>query len=103
MTVTAGAIEHSDITSPEFKANPFPLLQHPDQMEQLRADPSLINLAIEELLRYTARVFMSTERFAREDVTIRGVTIRQGEIVFGGDRLCEPRRVSLRKPGKARH
>lgn len=59
------------------------LLQHPDQMEKLRDDPSLINPAIEELLRYTAPVFLSTERYAREDVTIRGVTIRRGEIVFG--------------------
>jgi cytochrome P450 len=59
------------------------LLEHPDQMEKLRADPSLINLAVEELLRYTAPVFMSTERFAREDLIIRGTTIRRGEIVFG--------------------
>ena len=59
------------------------LLQNPDQMQKLRVDPSLINTAIEELLRYTAPVFMTTERFAREDVIIRGVTIRRGEIVFG--------------------
>jgi cytochrome P450 PksS len=59
------------------------LLEHPDQMEKLRGDPSLINPAIEELLRYTAPVFLSTERYAREDITIRGVTIRRGEIVFG--------------------
>ena len=59
------------------------LLQHPDQLEKLRGDPSLINLAVEELLRYSAPVFMSTERFAREDLIIRGETIRRGEIVFG--------------------
>jgi cytochrome P450 len=59
------------------------LLQHPDQMERLRRDPSLIKSAVEELLRYTAPVFMSTERYAREDVTIQGVTIPRGEMALG--------------------
>jgi cytochrome P450 len=59
------------------------LLQHPNQMERLRRDPSLIKSAIEELLRYTAPVFNSTERYAREDVTIHGVTIPRGEMALG--------------------
>jgi cytochrome P450 PksS len=59
------------------------LLQHPDQMEKLRRDPTLIKSAVEELLRYTAPVFMSTERYAREDVTIQGVTIPRGEMSLG--------------------
>ena len=59
------------------------LLQHPDQMERLRRDPSLIKSAVEELLRYTAPVFMSTERYAREEVTIHGVTIPRGEMALG--------------------
>jgi len=59
------------------------LLQHPDQMEKLRRNPSLIKSAVEELLRYTAPVFMSTERYARQDVTIQGVTILRGEMTLG--------------------
>jgi cytochrome P450 PksS len=59
------------------------LLQHPDQMEKLRRDPSLIKSAVEELLRYTAPVFMSTERYAREEVTIHRVTIPRGEMALG--------------------
>ncbi len=59
------------------------LLEHPDQMEKLRREPTLIKPAVEELLRYTAPVFMSTERFAREDVTMHGVTIPRGEMTFG--------------------
>jgi Cytochrome P450 len=59
------------------------LLQHPDQMKKLRRDPTLIKSAVEELLRYTAPVFMSTERYAREDVTIQGVTIPRGEMTLG--------------------
>jgi cytochrome P450 PksS len=58
------------------------LLQHPDQMEKLRADPALVRPAVEELLRYTSPVEMATERYAREDVTVAGVTIPRGDMVF---------------------
>lgn len=59
------------------------LLEHPDQMEKLRRDPALIKLAVEELLRFTVPVLMTTERYAREDVTLHGVTIPRGEMTFG--------------------
>ena len=58
------------------------LLEHPEQMEKLRHDPSLIKSAVEELLRFTSPVELATERYAREDVTIGGVTIRRGEMAF---------------------
>jgi len=58
------------------------LLQHPDQLARLRDDPTLIRPAVEELLRYTSPVETATERFAREDVMVAGVTIPQGSIVF---------------------
>ncbi len=59
------------------------LLEHAKQMEELRSDPSLIKPAVEELLRYTSPVFTSTERFAREGVSIQGVSIPRGEMVLG--------------------
>ena len=59
------------------------LLEHPEQMEKLRREPSLIKSAVEELLRYTSPVFMSTERYAREDITLHGVRIPRGEMTFG--------------------
>jgi cytochrome P450 PksS len=37
---------------------------------------------VEELLRFTSPVDMATERYAREDVTIAGVAIKQGDMVF---------------------
>jgi cytochrome P450 PksS len=58
------------------------LLEHPDQREKLRDDPALIQPALEELLRYTSPVEMATERYAREDVMMAGVTIPRGEMVF---------------------
>jgi cytochrome P450 PksS len=60
------------------------LLEHPDQMEELRRCPELIKSAVEELLRFTSPLDVATERYAREDVTIRGVTIPQGAMVFVG-------------------
>jgi cytochrome P450 PksS len=60
------------------------LLEHPDQMERLRADPALIRPAVEEMLRYSSPVEIATERYAREDVTVAGVTIRRGEMVLAG-------------------
>lgn len=59
------------------------LFEHPEDMAQLRQNPTLIKTAVEELLRYTSPVFMLTERYAREDVTIHGVTIPRGEMTLG--------------------
>ena len=58
------------------------LLEHPDQMERLRADPTLLKPAVEELLRYASPLETATERYAREDVTVAGVTIPRGALVF---------------------
>ena len=58
------------------------LLEHPDQLEKLRDDPALIKPAVEELLRYSSPVETATERYAREDITIAGVTIPRGALVF---------------------
>ena len=58
------------------------LLKHPDQLRKLKDDPSLIKLAVEELLRYDGPVETSTERFAREDVDMGGTVIPRGEMVL---------------------
>lgn len=58
------------------------LFETHEAMDRLRDDPSMIKSAVEELLRYTSPVFMSTERYAREDVTIHGVTIPRGEMTL---------------------
>ena len=58
------------------------LLEHPEQFEKLRHNPSLMKPALEELLRYTSPTEMASVRYTREDVTIAGVTISRGEGVF---------------------
>lgn len=57
------------------------LLQHPDQLALLRADPSLWDSAIEELLRYDGPVETSTSRWAGEDVEFKGHLLRKGDLV----------------------
>lgn len=53
------------------------LLEHPQQLERLRADPSLAENSVEEILRYTGPV-QATSRIAKEDVEIGGVTVEKG-------------------------
>jgi cytochrome P450 len=58
------------------------LLDHPAELELLRENPALIKPGVEELLRYDSPVQLATERYAREDVTLGGVTIPRGGLVF---------------------
>lgn len=58
------------------------LLQHSDQLARLRAEPALLKPAVEELLRFSGPLETASERYAREDVTVAGVTIPGGEQVF---------------------
>jgi cytochrome P450 len=58
------------------------LLQHPDQLARLRAEPALIGSAIEELLRYVSPLEVATERYAREDLDVAGSRIRRGEVAL---------------------
>lgn len=56
------------------------LLDHPDQLERLVADPSLVPSAVEEILRWTS-IVIQFQRTAMEDVELRGKTIRKGDSV----------------------
>jgi cytochrome P450 len=56
------------------------LLDHPDQFAMLRADPSLLPGAVEEMLRFTTPV-THMARQATRDVEIRGQQIKAGDTV----------------------
>lgn len=56
------------------------LLEHPEALARLRANPTLLPSAIEEMLRYRAPV-MYFRRTAAEDTEIGGVKILEGEKV----------------------
>ena len=56
------------------------LLQHPDQLERLCANPELAETAAEEILRWTSPVIQFA-RTATKDVELGGQTIRKGDTV----------------------
>lgn len=55
------------------------LIQHPDQMRKLQADPLLVKNAVEEMLRYNGPVEIATVRWAFEDVAIGDQVIPIGD------------------------
>jgi cytochrome P450 len=59
----------------------FALLEHPEQLAELRADPDLLPGAVEELLRYLsiADIFF---RYAVDDIELGGETIAKGSTVI---------------------
>jgi cytochrome P450 len=56
------------------------LLEHPDQLERLRAQPALLPLAIEEILRWVSPVTHQA-RICTADTEVGGQHIRKGEKV----------------------
>ncbi|MEU3769792.1 cytochrome P450 [Amycolatopsis keratiniphila] len=59
------------------------LLENPDQLAKIKADPGKTLAAIEELLRVFTIAETATSRFATADVEIGGTLIRAGEGVVG--------------------
>ncbi|WP_433371703.1 cytochrome P450 [Streptosporangium sp. CA-115845] len=69
-----------DTTANMIALGTFALLNHPDQLAALRADPSGVDRAVEELLRYLT-ITHTNVRAALEDVELDGHLIRAGETV----------------------
>ncbi|MCP2626035.1 cytochrome P450 [Mycolicibacterium smegmatis] len=67
-----------DTTSATISGGMLALLEHPDQLERLRNDPSLMGTATEEMIRWVTPVkaFMRT---AATDTVVRDVPIAAGE------------------------
>ena len=57
------------------------LLRNPDQLQKLQDDPSLIEPAVEEMLRFDGPV-QATARVASERVEVGGRTVEPGQILF---------------------
>jgi cytochrome P450 PksS len=85
------------------------LLKHPEQLARLRADPALIDSAVEEMLRYASPVETSTSRFAVEDMELFGQRIPAGELVSASllsanhdpEQFPEPERFDItREPNR---
>lgn len=58
------------------------LLQHPQQLARLRAEPALMGAAVEEVLRFLPPVHGTKMNYAREDLRIAGADIAKGDMVM---------------------
>ncbi|MFG2894521.1 cytochrome P450 [Streptomyces sp. NPDC048248] len=95
-----------DTTANMLALGTFALLQNPEQLAALRADPALADRAVEELLRYlsVAKTFMRT---ALEDVELEGRTIKAGSPVIlsyntanrDPERFADPHALDLQRQG----
>jgi cytochrome P450 len=80
----------------------FALLENPDQYDRLRAQPALIESAVEEFLRFESPIQLAT-RLPVENVSLRGREIKKGETVIlmlsaanrDPERFVEPDRLDL--------
>lgn len=81
------------------------LLRNPGELEKLRANPSLIPSAVEELLRFESPT-QYTARIAAHDTELGGKQIRQKQAVFAvlgagnrdPERFADPDRLDLARP-----
>ena len=60
------------------------LLDHPAELERLRAQPAIMPSAVEELLRYDGPLEIASQRYALCDIEVSGVTIPRGHMVAPG-------------------
>ena len=70
-----------DTTSSSLAGGLAALLQHPDQFRVLRDDPSLLDTAIDEMIRWVSPVrhFLRT---AQQDYLLNGMPIQTGDVLL---------------------
>ncbi|GAA2857294.1 cytochrome P450 [Streptosporangium fragile] len=93
-----------DTTANTLALGTFALLRNPAQLAALRAEPALIDRAVEELLRYLS-VAKQFHRVALEDVELGGHTIEAGTTVIlslnianrDPERFPDPHTLDLRR------
>jgi cholest-4-en-3-one 26-monooxygenase len=74
------AVAGNETTRNLISGGMLALMEHPDQRRRLLADPSLIDTAVEEMLRWVTPV-MQFQRTAQRDTEIAGVPIAEGDRV----------------------
>jgi len=77
--LAAGLLTTTDLIANGVNA----LLSHPDQLQKLKKNPSLINSAVEEMIRFDTSVPFFF-RIAKQDLTIGGKEIAAGSVIALG-------------------
>jgi cytochrome P450 len=86
------------------------LLEHPEALARVRADPGLAPAAVEESLRLDPAAAV-VDRYATRDAELGGTAIRAGELVRVSitaanrdpDAFADPDRFDLDRPDRRRH
>ena len=111
VTMCALLLAAGNVTTTDLIGNgTLALLRHPDQMQLLRTDPSLIKNAIEEMLRYDSPV-TETARIPLTPTEVRGCPIGAGESIVqvlaaaNHDPTvhADPHRFDIRRPDTQHH
>jgi cytochrome P450 len=84
------------------------LLDHPEQLAELRSNWSLGESAVHELFRYVSFAQIAKPRYARQDTEFYGQPIRRGEPVFGclaaanfdPSQFDDPARFDIHRPAQ---
>ena len=99
-----------DTTSSSIAGGLLALIEHPDQLDLLQSDPSLIDNAADELIRYVSPVkhFLRT---CHEPFTIRDVTFQPGDVAYlsyasanrDDEVFADPFTLDVRRPNASSH
>lgn len=108
--VTQFLVAGNETTTSTLASGMWLLLTHPDQMQQVLNDFSLIPNLVEEVLRYEAPV-QAHFRSATDNLSFEGATIPEGHgvgVVFGccnrdEDVFEEPARFDITRKNASRH
>lgn len=61
------------------------LLQHPQQLEDMKKEPKLVEPMVEELLRYHTSSALATRRVADQDVELLGQVVQKNEGIYASN------------------
>ena len=87
------------------------LLSNPEQLAALRADPSLMPSAVEELLRYDSPVERTITRWVAADLELGGKALARGDLVVAvvgsanrdADQFPDPATLDFRREAAGKH
>ncbi|KAF2150809.1 cytochrome P450 [Myriangium duriaei CBS 260.36] len=74
------------------------LLSHPEQLEELKKDPSIVSSVVNELLRYNTTSALNSRRATNEDITIHGQHIPKDTGVICSVQSADRDRLDPKEP-----
>lgn len=100
-----------DSTAGSMAASAVDLLEHPDDLARLIAEPAEFETALDELLRRNSAVIRGVRRFATEDLEVAGCPVDGGDTMFlhiaAANRdpavFADPQKFDPNRPTNAKH